>query len=404
MLNFWTIFKKEVYRVISDRRLVLMIFIMPGLSIYLMYTIMGTVISNQAEQVQQHRVIMYEENMPDRVFEMLMRTDDNGRALFNVEIKPLSELENQDYTTKILDGDIDVIVIFDENFEYSIQNPDLYAAPNVEIIYNGGRQHSAMGYNQIGLILSEYREEVLQSRLDDPELYTVFNTAIEQKIDDRQVAGQGFAMLMPMLIVIFLFAGAMSIGPDSIAGEKERGTIATLLITPIKRNEIATGKVVSLATLSLASALSSFVGIILSLPRLMQMDDGDLGLREIYGVSDYLSILVVLMTTVLFIVGLISIISAYAKTIKEASMLIMPFYFVTLILGLVTSFGSEPIQEAWVHVIPLYGSVNLLAGIFTFNWSIINLILVATSSLVYTLVFVFVLGKMFNSEKVMFQK
>jgi sodium transport system permease protein len=76
-----------------------------------------------------------------------------------------------------------------------------------------------------------------------------------------------------MLIIMFLFSGAMSIGPDSIAGEKERGTIATLLVTPVKRSEIAIGKVMSLSIISLFSATSSFIGIMLSLPKLLQMEE-----------------------------------------------------------------------------------------------------------------------------------
>ncbi|MCK7484352.1 MAG: ABC transporter permease subunit [Bacillus subtilis] len=62
--------------------------------------------------------------------------------------------------------------------------------------------------------------------------------------------------LLPMLVVMFMFTGAMAIGPESIAGEKERGTIATLLVTPVKRREIALGKVFSLGVLSLISAAS----------------------------------------------------------------------------------------------------------------------------------------------------
>ncbi|MFW6319869.1 MAG: ABC transporter permease, partial [Bacillota bacterium] len=139
------------------------------------------------------------------------------------------------------------------------------------------------------------------------------------------------------------------------------------------------------------------------LPKLMQMGDGELN-YDIYTFSDYAIILLVLVSTVLVIVGLISVVSAFAKTIKEASMFVMPFYFITLIIGIVTSFGAEASQVAWVHAIPIYGAVNLLNGIFTFNWTIGNFLIVCLSSLLYTGLFTFALAKMFNSEKIMFQK
>ena len=66
--------------------------------------------------------------------------------------------------------------------------------------------------------------------------------------------------MMPLLILVFLFSGCMAIAPESIAGEKERGTIATILVTPIRRSELALGKIFSLSIIALLSGLSSTVG------------------------------------------------------------------------------------------------------------------------------------------------
>ena len=71
------------------------------------------------------------------------------------------------------------------------------------------------------------------------------------------------AMIMPMLMVSFLFSGSMGVAPEAIAGEKERGTMATLLVTPINRAHIAIGKILSLSVIALLSGLSSFLGVIL---------------------------------------------------------------------------------------------------------------------------------------------
>ncbi len=403
MRNMWTIFKKEIFRVVSDARLVVMVFILPGLAIFLMYTLMGNVLQDQATAIQEHRIVLYQSNMPSSIRTQLegLELDDDSRL--NIEINDASSYRAEVLTEKVREGDIDIVLLFDENFETAIidyQNTDL---PRLKVYYNYGRQQSNFSYNQVMSVIRNYEESVRISRLEEPEYYFVFQTEFaEDTVDERQMAGQGLAMLMPMLIVIFLFAGAMSIGPDSIAGEKERNTIATLLITPTKRSEIALGKVMSLSTLALISALSSFIGIILSLPNLMMIENG--GDLNIYGFGEYLAILFVLMATVLVIVGLISVISAYAKTIKEASMLIMPFYFITLIVGIVTSFGADPNQGLLVHFVPIYGAVNLLSGIFVFNWSIVNLLVVVLSSIVYTTGFIYLLNKMFNSEKIMFQK
>ena len=404
MYSFWQIFKKEMIRVLTDKRLVLMVFIVPGLSIYVLYSLMGMMIANQLEGVQEHRIVLYESNMPDAIRTKLLARDTvNDRQHLNLDIRTLGDMDHATMEAQLLSGDIDVVLLFDENFMAAIQEPEHHPVPEVFIHYNYGRQQSSFGYSQINQVLMAFREEILIERLDSPEQYLVFIPQNAPIVDERQLTGQGIAVLMPMLIIIFLFAGAMSIGPDAIAGEKERGTIATLLVTPIKRSEIAIGKVTSLAALALISALSSFIGILLSLPRLMQLDAGNTNLG-IYGVTEYGAILLVLASTVMFITGLVAVVSAYAKTVKEASMLIMPFYFITLLVGLVSSFGQDPIQMPIVHIIPLYGAVNLLSGIFIFEWSMVNLLIVMSTSMLYTALFIWALARMFNSEKVMFQR
>jgi sodium transport system permease protein len=213
-------------------------------------------------------------------------------------------------------------------------------------------------------------------------------------------------MLLPMLIVMFLFSGAMSIGPDSIAGEKERGTIATLLVTPVKRFEIAIGKVMSLSVISLMSATSSFVGIIFGLRNMMTAaSDGEAGLdASIYGANDYLMIIAVLFATVLVIVGIISVISTYARTIKEASMLILPFYFVSIIIGVSSMFSGEAATNTLMYLVPIYSSVNMLISILTFSVVPTHFMLMVISSVVYVSILIYVMNRLFQSEKVMFSK
>ena len=122
------------------------------------------------------------------------------------------------------------------------------------------------------------------------------------------------AVVVSMLI-IFLFSGCMSTAPESIAGEKERGTIATLLITPLRRRDLALGKICALSIIALLSGLSSTVGTLLSMPTLMQME-GNVGAA--YTPVHYLALCLIILSTVLFIVACISLISAFAKSIKEA--------------------------------------------------------------------------------------
>ena len=85
----------------------------------------------------------------------------------------------------------------------------------------------------------------------------------------KDTTGQMFSMMMPLLLMMFLYSGCMSVAPESIAGEKERGTIATLLVTPMKRSSLALGKVFSLSIIALLAGCSSFIGTFAALPKMM---------------------------------------------------------------------------------------------------------------------------------------
>jgi sodium transport system permease protein len=398
MKNMMTVFRKEFYRVISDRRLLFTAVIMPGLFIYLIYSIMGNVIGGQVEEVETHEMIVYTENMSED-FSNYLDTQE-----LNAKFEDKGDLTFDEIEEMILEGDLDLFISFPSDFDERIENYEgATMLPNIGMYYNPSKQFSNNTYYQFQAQLSAYSQEIGLDRhgLD----YYVFTMNADddtyQIYDEQKATGQGVASLLPMLIVMFLFSGAMSIGPDSIAGEKERGTIATLLITPIKRRDIAIGKVMSLSLVSLMSATSSFVGIMLSLPKLMQGEDISL---SIYGVFEFFMLFTILLATVLVIVGLISIVSAYAKTIKEASMLILPFYFGTVILGVTSMFSDETQSNLILYLIPLYNTIQMLIGILTFDINTAAYLVTVISSLVYVSIFIYILNRMFQSEKIMFSK
>jgi sodium transport system permease protein len=394
MKNIGTIFRKEFYRVISDRRLIFTAILLPGLAIYLMYSFMGDALGGELEDVQNHEVIVYVENMPAEFENFVIAADTN------VVFEDYQVSEHDQLKDEILNGNIDLIIRFPENFVAEIENQDI---PDVLTYYNPGEKYSSFAYDSFSGLLNAYKQAKAYALFGDA--YSIFTLDTDNAehiiVNEDKATGQGFAMLLPMLIIMFLFSGAMSIGPDSIAGEKERGTIATLLITPVKRSEIAIGKVLSLSVISLFSATSSFVGIVFSLPKLMQSDGMSI---DIYGASDFIMLFSVLLATVLVIVGIISVISAYAKTIKEASMLILPFYFGTIVLGMSTMFGGEAASSVWVYMTPLYSSINIIISILTFEVVAVNFFATIVSSLVYVSILIFVLNKLFQSEKIMFSK
>lgn len=389
MKNILTIFKKEWDRVIKDRRLVIMVILMPGLLIYLIYSFMGFAINNGEQQVADIAIV----NLTDE-FEDIYISHENLNNLNVVEIE-LSELNG--YLDLVDEEEWTLVIAFSENinsYDGVGEKPSVMIYSNPNVLFSSNVSGRFVNY------LLEYQRTLSYELFGDTNYFVLAQETTP--INENQIMGTLLAQLMPMLVIMFLFSGAMSIGPEAIAGEKERGTIATILITPIKRKELALGKILSLSVLSLLSAISSFIGIILSLPKLINSGDADIA---IYSFGDYMMILLVLFSTIFVIIGIISIVSAYAKSVKEAGSYITPIYILTIIISIGTSFSANTDPSIVRFILPIYNSVESLRAIMTFSdKAFLYTVITTVANLGYLALFVGLLNKMFNSEKIMFAK
>lgn len=381
--TIFTIFKKELARFFKDKR-TLAALIMPGILLYVIYTLMGGAMSSSFSLDESYKPIIYIENMPSSVQSWF---DSAG-----IEAACSSDKDGE--LKKIADSEADLLVIFPPGFDEMIADDEV--TPNIQIYFNSSSTNSSAAYQTVTSVLDAY--EASMSNIFD------VNNSEDIQFDlatDKSITGMIFSMLMPMLLIVLLFSGCMAVAPESIAGEKERGTIAALLITPAKRSHIAIGKILALSVMALISGTSSTFGVLLALPKLMG-DTVELD-GSVYGVSDYAMLAVVILSTVLVLITLISIISAYAKTVKEASTYVTPLMIISMLIGLGGMFGSAA-TSSLAYFIPIYNSVQCMIGIFSFNASITNMTFTVISNVAVTGIGVFLLTRMFNNEKIMFNK
>jgi sodium transport system permease protein len=380
----FTVFKKELARFFKDRR-TLIALLLPGILLYVIYSLMGGAMSDafmpDEEYVPEIRAVA----LPDSIETICLMS--------GIKISNLDKNSIETCKDTISNGGIDLLLVFPENFDDSIANST--SIPNVEIYYNSSSSNSSMAYQTMVAVLDAY-ESMMANKFDINLGDGVYDLAAEEDF-----TAMIFSMIMPMLLVMLLFSGCMAVAPESISGEKERGTIASLLVTPAKRSHIAIGKILALSIMALISGASSTLGIVLSLPKLM----GDTVTinGSVYGVTDYLMLAVIILSTVLVLITIISIISAYAKTVKEAGTYVTPLMIASMLIGLTGMFGSTA-QNPALYLIPIYNSVQSMIGIFSFEANIVHMLITVGVNVIFTGIGVFVLTRMFNSEKIMFNK
>lgn len=392
--NIFTIMKKEFHRFFTDRRMVFTTIIMPGLMIFFLYSFMGDAMQSQFMTDADYEYEIYAKNLPDSVGQ--------GMKEMKCKVQDAGSVSTDELMQKLADKKADLYMAFPERFDEDVAAYDsssgAQAAPNIEIYFNSTKTESLEIYQQVVSMLEAY-EGTLANKFD-------INQGIEKAdlATEEDATAKVFAMMLPMLMIIFMFSGCTAIAPESIAGEKERGTIATLLVTPVKRSHLALGKILSLSVIGLLSGLSSFIGTMLSIPNMM----GDMGDEigsvnvSIYGIGDYVLLLVIILATVLLIIALISVISGFAKSVKEAATAITPLTIIAMLVGVSGMFGDGAPTALGYYLIPLYNSVQAMNGIFSLHYNMANIVVAVVSNLAYALFLSAVLAKLFDSEKMMY--
>lgn len=386
MNNILTIIKKEFSRFFRDKRLVLGTLLLPGILIFVLYTLLGNVVYDKNE------VYTVKTIYPSAVFSSMFAPGEGEKQ--TIKLEEAKPEEKEAIKAEIQAGKVDALVVLPENFDEIVGSGNFVPmpeAPNIEIWYDSAHTSSVSAYNMIVSVL-DVSEDMLGS------LYNVNFTAGGNLSTETEAAANYVAMLLPFLILTFLYSGCMGVAPESIAGEKERGTIATLLVTPVKRSQLVIGKILSLAVIASLSAISSFIGTFLSMPKLMGGNIGDM--LSVYPIGYYFALFGVMLSAVLIIVSLISILSAFARSVKEATTFAVPLMILVMLLGLSSMMFTT--ASVFAHFIPVFNCVQVMSAIFSLKFSLVNFIVTMLSNAVYIVLLIFILTKMFQSEKVIF--
>ncbi len=391
--NIITIVKKELARFFGDKRMVFTTVLMPGLMIYLMYCLMGNFMSKEFNPDEEYVAKGYVQNLPAE-FE----------AAWDALSTEWTVLESGDDIEEIKqliqNKEADVLVVFPEQFADKVAAYDTTSgesAPNVGIYYNSAETESANMKYIIYDIVETY-EASIANKVDINAGDITYDCATE-----KDMTAQAFSMMMPLLLMTFLFSGCIAVAPESIAGEKERGTIATLLVTPMKRSALALGKVLALSFIALLSGLSSFIGTIRSLPKLMEGSSAGIS-TDVYSVSDYALLLGIILSTVFVLIAIIAVVSAFAKSVKEANTAVSPLMVVVLLVSIAPMLLGDGAKQIYLFMVPVFNSALCMSGIFSFAYEPMQVVTTIVANIVTTGILSFVLTKLFGSEEVMFAR
>lgn len=389
--------KKELSRVLTDRKMLFSVFLLPAIIMVVVMNVMTSFSKNLENDVKSHAPIVYLQSAPEGVEQYL--------KAYNEKMDLRTVDDEQKVTEEIRDGSADLWIAFPQDF---LEQIEVYKTgdeiPQIKVYYNPSEEYSQAAYEGVaGGCLEVYRQALLSERVGDMQSLTVFTVNSDNPDmviqDEQKAGGKALGMMLPYFVTILLFAGAMGLGTDMVAGEKERGTMASMLVAPIKRSSIVLGKVFALMIISGISSVVYVAVMVGFLPQMMGAY-GSEGLGLSLEVGQVLMMAFLLIAIAFLYSGIIVLISVFAKDTKEASSYIMPVYMLILVLGIATMFTTHNIEN-WYYAVPVFNTALALQGILTGDVSVMQYAVTLAETLILGVILITVIAKAFESEKVM---
>lgn len=409
-----TVYLKELKDSLRDRRTLVSMIVIPALVMPMIMIGVGTVMAKVIHKARQETpsiMILGGEDSPGIVAALRTEKNRSGQPRFQI-------VEHGDYRELISAKRLRAAVEIPPGFEASLAAGD---PKTVTIYHYEGEIRSSLGQAALRDFFDRLRDTTVARRLAErgfpPDFIHPFSVERRNVAPPEKVGGNLIGGFVPYLVIILCFTGAMYPAMDLTAGEKERGTMETLLCSPIPRSSIVGGKFLAVLTASIAtmltllasSSITLFVGGSLFAPRaaaIMRDAAGSSGaLGGLAPTLDPLGILgvfaMIAPVAVLFSALLLAV-SLFAKSYKEAQSYVSPMVIVVIlpaIIGMLPGIDLTA-RTALVPILNLsLACKEMLSGVW--HWRYIALIF--ASSCAYAVLALAFCVRMFNRESVMFR-
>lgn len=344
----WLVFLKELKELVRDKKT---LFFMIALPLLIFPLIFGGVafVTKQAIEKAETKVLKYAV-VGGEYAPIITEKLEQPAKFEKVDIGSQS-----DYTSLIRNETIDFVLII----------PSTYS----EEVLGNGQSTIQLYLNDAGLNLVYQRvNEIVKEQADASQLLAFASLGLDanqqqallepivlEKIntaDDRENWGEKIGGMLPYLLFILCLQGAMFPATDIGAGEKERGTLETLLISPIDRNKIVFGKFFTIAFAGTMTALITVAsmagwGLVLSQGMAVKFVADFMGQ---IGVIDFILIFLMLVPVVAIFAAVLLSISIYAKSFKEAQSYMGPLVIFVIIPVILALLPGVELKGGWAWV------------------------------------------------------
>lgn len=390
-----TIFKKEMIDILRDKRTLFMGIILPLILYPVIMIIMTQIMTMSMGSIEEKDInIAFEKNPSKELVSLIENQTDENTGRINI-------VTTNNYKKDLQDGNIDAYI--------GVKGKN--KIENYKIYINSSKENASSVNSKLEEIFTIYKDSKVKNKIEQSKLDVkeTLNPVVYQTVDvaeDEDVAGLVLGGILPFILIMGVLLGAIYPAIDSMAGEKERGTLETLFTLPISNLELVMGKYMAVSLCAIVTAILNVVSILMTLVYILTT--GELTGQLIFGSLKLSSLVFPLFITIICVCLFAMVVSAIsmcvcslAKSFKDAQNYITPVMFLVLIPSYVSMIPNISLDRT-TAVIPVVNISLLIKSVLTNNTNLGLIALVFISNFAFVILSVIILSKMFNSEEILF--
>lgn len=387
-----TVYLKELLDTVRDRKTLLMMILVPLLLMAVLTVVQPLINEKETQRVKetQYKIVVNGE-----------RDSENFKDYLK-QFSNISIVQTENSEEKLGKGEIQLIIGTQEGFDSLVKQQQ---PARLVLQYDGSSKLSQTAKLQAQQIINGYIKQLVSVSLNkrgiSPELLVPITLEEQNKASRDKMNGFYLSMILPLIITVWAVIGGMYTAIDVAAGEKERGTLETLLMTPLSRTTIVMGKFLAILTVAMGAVMLAILSMVITLKFIIPLFVNK-------GVEQNISLPLGVIGLILFVASMLTAfisaleltLSTWARNFKQAQNYITPLYLVVMIPALVILTMQSFTLPGYLYLIPIFNTMQLLKELFAGQIIPGHLFTVTASSLGYIYLAFILAVDTFNKEKV----